>query len=744
MIRAIRRHATTIALTVLAAGGIAAVLADRGSVTTDEATERKKNLFEAFRPDDVTAITVAAQGETATIARGDLDDAGQRRWQVEIAGARYPADESLVDRYLSALEMGTADRWVPAGSIDRAAFGLGSPVVEVTVAMGKPRIHLAVGGPAPIPVGGRYAEIEGRGVAVISRELFASLDARPEELRARALVPYSIGDAASLSIRIGDGGARALTHKGASFLLEGGGPDGAVRAGPAAVEKIGAALGGLEADAFLDPAEAEKALVVQASVTIAPRDPGRGEVAIDLGGPCPGHPDDLVAVRRKPDRTAACVARDAIEALSAADLVDRRALAAPIDQVAEIKIEGGGHKVELARKGPQWHLRSPEDRPLDAETGRAFAEALLAVEADRLVPGGDRRALGLDPPRATLRLISVVPGAGADGGDEERIETLEIGAEQGAMVHVRRAEDGATLEIPKDRAAPLLPDATALRARKVFDEPEDSVRSIRVEGGGRVQKLARGDDGAFHLVEPRGEGLEADLVLAGELGRALASLTAERWIGAKEPSFGLDAPRLVIEAELGDRPDAGARGRSLRVAIGAPSASGSFAQAGGDDAVFLAPHALEEAADRWLLDRTLTRVAPETIARATITADRGKAVTIERSGEVLQIAGAPASPVSSARAATIRDALADLMAEGAVGIGPPDKRWGFDKPSLDVLVERAGVGTSAKVPPVHLRFGAADAFQGTRVYYARRDGVDATFAIAQERVRPLLDAASGK
>ena len=39
--------------------------------------------------------------------------------------------------------------------------------------------------------------------------------------------------------------------------------------------------------------------------------------------------------------------------------------------------------------------------------------------------------------------------------------------------------------------------------------------------------------------------------------------------------------------------------------------SGSFARAGGDPAVFIAPHALEETADRWLLDRGSTQIDPE-------------------------------------------------------------------------------------------------------------------------------------
>ena len=127
-----------------------------------------------------------------------------------------------------------------------------------------------------------------------------------------------------------------------------------------------------------------------------------------------------------------------------------------------------------------------------------------------------------------------------------------------------------------------------------------------------------------------------------------------------------------------------------------------------------------------------------------MTGDGGKRLVIERNGDALRIAGVPADPVSTARAATIRDALAELTAEGAVSVGPAEKAQGFDRPRLDILVERVGVGTREKVPPVRLRFGATDSRWGASVVYVRRDGVAATWAVAQGKVRALLDALEGK
>ena len=55
---------------------------------------------------------------------------------------------------------------------------------------------------------------------------------------------------------------------------------------------------------------------------------------------------------------------------------------------------------------------------------------------------------------------------------------------------------------------------------------------------------------------------------------------------------------------------------------------------------------------------------------------------------------------------------------------------------LDVrIVTRAGLGSNKS-----FRIGAGDSLRDNSIFYARVDGIDASFAIAQSSVRPLLDA----
>ena len=745
----LRRHGTTLALVALTAVvGVGVLVGDRGSITTTERAVRRKNLLSAFRDDEVTAFAVTVEGKTGRIFRGALDDAGQRPWRVEIDGATFAAEEAVVDQYLAALRDGVVDRRITGG-----AESAGEARAMIVVDMGPRHYRVTLRGTAPTPAGAVYAEIESgdeRDVAVITAQLAAALTVPREAFRQKAMVPYSAAELLAFSIE-GEGGPRHLVRspwpatRGGSFRFDGSTPEGKVRASAAALDKVWEALARMSADAFLADADADAALRREVTLALTPKTGER--VTFELGGACPGHPDDVVAVRRdeRGGRVSACVPRGVMEGLSlpAAELVDRRLVGARADEVIDLKLASGATTLALARAGTLWHQQAPTDRIIDADLGRAFLEKLLDVSATRWVTGdaARERALGLDPPRATVRVVSLVPGwGGADGGDAERTEVLELGAEQGGIAYVRRVEDGALAEVPAEAAEALLPSELALRSRKVFDEPFASFRAIRVIAPGRMERIEKLADGSWALVEPKGAGLVLDAGLLGELADAFGELHAERWVGGARPEHGLDQPRLVIEADVGDdgagpaKADAGRGRHTLRVAVGAPAgATGSFARAGDDPAVFVAPRRLESAAETWLLDRT--QLVPETsqVSRVTLSAAGGKRIVIEASGGAFHVAGAGADPVASARAAAVRDALGDLVAERAVSVGPAEKREGLDQPVLTLDVVVAG-------KPMRVRFGAGDALHGTSVVYARRDGVEATYAIAQSKVRPLLEA----
>lgn len=749
----LRRHLTTLVLVTLAAGAtVVLFVVDRGNVTTDENEVRKKNLVPAWRLEEVRSVTLTTGGKTAKIVLGATSDAGQKLWEVELDGARFVANQQTVDQLMGTLEFATFERRVSQDAVGEDDLGLTSPATTVTVEMGPKTYRLAVGGTAPTPKDARYCRTDA-GIFVITAQLAAALDMRPESLRSRTFVPYLSTDLAKLLVD-GEGGPRHFARAtwsgsgGAGFRFDGSTPEGDVRAGAPAVDRLLGALGTLTAETFLADDEADKALQKRVTLTLVPRIEGQPRGVIDIGGACPGKEDQVVAVRREPTRTSACVPATVLEALTrpAADYVDLAVFGARSDELREVSITQGERTIEIAPVGMGWHMRKPVDRKVGAEPGKALVDGLTALQGTKLVTGSAKE-LGLEPPRGTARLTSSVASFFADGGTAERTETVEIGAVQGDVVHVRRLEDGAILELPAAAARALAPSEVVLREATVLDLPRDQVRALTVQrstpAGLSTQRLVRGDKG-WAFAEPSLPGQDPDLSLLEDVASALVGLKALRWVADKDDgSFGLDKPRFVLEAKVAESgADAGA-GKSVRVELGAVTSDGVFARTGDDPAVFVAPRALEDAASLWLFDRQALVIDPGALVRIEAVADGGKKLVAERSGDAWKSLSGDGSDV----AALLRSTVSSLVAEGAVSMGPPDKTFGFDKPRLvlTVLAEpEQGAPRGAPRRTFRIAFGAGDSFHGTSIVYARREGLDVTFAIAQGKVRALLDAAGVK
>jgi hypothetical protein len=743
----LRRHLTTLVLVILATAGVVVLfVVDKGQVTTTESDRRKKNLLPVWRLEDVRSVTLTAHGKTAKISLGEPNAAGQKLWEVEIDGARFLANQQTVDQLMGTLEFASFERRVSQGATAESELGFASPATTVTVEMGPNTYRIAVGGTAPTPKDARYCDVQGQGVFVITAQLAAALDMRPESLRTRTFVPYLSPELASLVVD-GEGGARHFVRaswsgsRGAGFRFDGSTPEGSVRANAEAVDRLLGALATLQAETFLADDAADKALQKRVTLTLVPKDGAKPKAVIEIGGACPDKDEQVVAVRREPSRTSACVSAQIMDTLTrpASDYVDLSVVGARPDDVSELSVVRDDRTVELARLGTEWHMRKPSDRKVDLGAGNALVAGLTSLDGTKIASGSPRD-LGLDPPRATVRVVSPAPGVSADGGVVDRIETVEIGAPQGDVVHVRRLEDGTILEVPADKARALYPTEVVLRDTAVLDLPRDQIRSLTVQPaahpGARTQRLTRGPNG-WTFVEPAAPDLLPDAPLVDDVIEAISGLRALRWVADRDDgSFGLEKPRFVIEATASDA-DGGAS-KTARVLLGAETKDGVFARTGDDPAVFVAPRLLEDVASVWLFDRQALVVDPGAIVRVEAAAEGGKKLVAERAGDVWKSTSAEGADV----AATLRAAVSGLVSEGAVSMGSPDKSFGLDKPRLmlTVVFEQSGPKDGPR-RTLRVAFGAGDSFHGTSVVYARREGLDVTYAVALGKVRALFEAA---
>jgi hypothetical protein len=154
-----------------------------------------------------------------------------------------------------------------------------------------------------------------------------------------------------------------------------------------------------------------------------------------------------------------------------------------------------------------------------------------------------------------------------------------------------------------------------------------------------------------------------------------------------------------------------------------------FARRTDRDGIFVLSKATERTLETWAVDRSYFMVDPGDVRQIRI--DRAsRHLTLEPARPGARDAG------TAERFEIARRILSEARTEGLVHPGAPRGDEGFDKPLMTITVQR---GTSS----IGFTIGRGDAWRETNVFYARRDGVDATFALAQSKVRPLFDLSEG-
>jgi hypothetical protein len=174
-----------------------------------------------------------------------------------------------------------------------------------------------------------------------------------------------------------------------------------------------------------------------------------------------------------------------------------------------------------------------------------------------------------------------------------------------------------------------------------------------------------------------------------------------------------------------------------RLLLGDNAVDGRYGKLEPGTWVFVLSRTVDNALRAWAIDRSSFMVDPNEV-RALRLVSSTRDVRIEATGST-RTSTAQSKPVLPDNAlATIRQALIDLRSEGAVHLGPPHPSEGFDKPLLRIQVTRVA-SAGSRSSTVVLRIGRGDVWRNTSTFYARRDGIDATFAIASSKLAPLLD-----
>ncbi len=297
-----------------------------------------------------------------------------------------------------------------------------------------------------------------------------------------------------------------------------------------------------------------------------------------------------------------------------------------------------------------------------------------------------------------------------------------------------------TLSVGEVAAQAFRPDDLALRDTVVFNLSPELIEGMTIQEGDRTQRFER-DAGSFQLLEPKGKGLRADPGFAQEAIAAFSKLRAERWAArTAEPAFGLTEPRFEVTARLAEGATSDPKARELAIRVGARTDDGAYAQVVGKDGVFILPRRFEELMHRLYVSREEFPIPPELIERLVIERG-GEKLTLARDGKQLKLEGGG----GSARESEIVAALAQLTPQTAVAIGGPQPAHGLEPPllTLRMTLRRFPDDPPDAETKVVIVLGAADVWDGIPIHYARREGIDAVYAIPQKPVRALLTALGG-
>lgn len=709
-----RSELASLVLAALAVASAVLVFATRTAPTTGETSERAEHLFSVFRKDTITGFSLELGKE-----RVELERTGEH-FELK-APVREPADEAEVARLLDGIGFATFQRRLP--DPDRNRLGLATPRAKLVLVMNGARRTLSLGSDAPAPAGSAYVEVDdGKGrvtTGVVTREVRALLLVRADDFRRHALLDFGTREIAELAIERA-GSALGLTRgNGVAFRIDGRTLVDRDRAAP-----LLAAVSGLTASRFVELASAEKSRGSAAwlTVRVKPRDSQHKTAVLELGGACPLSPGEILAIARAPALRAACIKENVLSLLSVEPSV--LVLTAPFtarkDEVETLALERGGKSLVMTRSGSGFILKKPSEANIDLETGNQRLESILRAPGD-IVQNPAPAELGLEPPsgRAVVTLIG-----DDDKPTEERLDLGRTKAD--GTLAVRRGEDGVVLLLGRDAARAFEVDSTLLRSPKVLDFPLSALSELELAAP-EHQLLRRAPNG-FSLALP--PGFQHDGELATRAVLALGSLTAQRFVAdADDGSFGFGEPTLTAKFRI-DQADAGVTERLL--VVGRSSPGGYFAKLADTPGVFLLERAVAERLSVLLIDRGVFIADPATLARVTFASGAKKLELERRAGELAPSAGGTIDPRALAPAL---EALGSLRAEAALHSGPARTSEGFSEPALRVTLEpSAGFG-----PKRSFSIGKSDSYLGQNVRFARVDRVEATFAIAEAKLRPMFD-----
>ena len=467
-------------------------------------------------------------------------------------------DEKTVLKLLDALsatdiEEGTGEQELLRLGRTRDDFGLGDPLVRVTVSSGASSAGISFG--IVTPGGdGHYAAVDGEAaVYVVPSNVFSAVDLAPEGFRRKSLFPVGLESAVAFDVKRGSGSFMRFAKEGDIWRMKH--PQDA----PASSARIRGFLAGVmsaEASSFVwptgaagEPSEATASLLAgygldpESAVTVTVRCADGIDRQVSFG-----KESGAGTVYALAQNAGAVVTVDALlkdVALSeTSEFTDTRLFPFDEQSVSRISVTDEDATYLLARgEGGAWLLDAPVAAATDAASVSRLLGRLLSLKTTDVATNGVAISIMTNMPPVTVARSAALGGFRLE--DLRSREILKVSPAAARRVVVTRGQGGKPTSVVYDK------DRRAWNVE--LSEKTGTVSVPAVEG-----------------------------VLV-----ALNPLRAE-WIVKLKVSasdlrgYGLDAPQLVVAVDHG-------KGDAVRrnILVGGEAQGGRYATLGAADAVFV-------------------------------------------------------------------------------------------------------------------------------------------------------------
>jgi hypothetical protein len=544
------RNSSTLGFLFIALGLLCYItFIDKKIPGTEEREQAGNQLFQ-LNPDDVIGL------EITNVHGVFIFQKVNHHWEIK-KPVNTLADGPVIDGVINQIAFAAPQRLIEIdGSSDKdqanlKEWGLIPPTERVVIHTKDKQYELLIGRKMAISdaVYARASDKKNEPVKIIADTIKTEVDKDLSEFRSRSVFDFNVDNVTKLAMRV----TNTATTPGLQYELDKKDSQWTLQmplVARAAANDVQGLLGKVLA-AHIDDFVTDDSTNLSPYGLISPtetitvtitsdKDASPEDIVLQLGGPVPGKPDDLYALRLK-SNSVFTVQKAAIDDLlkTIANVRDRHILPFDPNKPTGVAYSIGTKKAQIHAEHTLWSTVGDAEGPADPGKAIDLVVRLSQLETTPVLKDSatDLKPFGLDKPQGKITIQS----------PEFKSEplTLLIGKDENKLLYVRNSIEPFIYTVP-DTAFDFLPaNNLAFRDPRAINLKQDQVRSmdITVEGKPAI-KLTRSPGGtwsATNMKDRMVDGTKADTQAA-----LFCQLQAKTWLGPVLPAYGLSKPVLII------------------------------------------------------------------------------------------------------------------------------------------------------------------------------------------------------